>query len=308
MLDLSVIIPTYNRLEALKITLDSLVKQKNVVPDSYEIIVVDDGSTDGTIDWLKSNLSEYINPAVITIFNEHSGPAVARNTGIDKARGKIIFFTGDDIVASESLLIEHLKTHERYNDEKICVAGFLKWFEGLKITPLMKWLEKSGSMFDFKAISDIENAGWSYFVTSNVSVRRSLIGDERFDKTFKYASFEDLEFGFRLEKKGMKIVFNKNAVGYHNHLLNIDSFKSRSYLMGKSAFIFNQMYKNDPDYTPTRILEDGGKYDAINSRLKIVKPIAGLLQNICACNFIYDKFKNYYLYIGYHDQKRENNA
>lgn len=86
--DLSVIIPTYNRLPLLQETLDSFVGKLSC---TYEVIVVDDGSTDGTRDFLRS-----VPAPVRPIFNEHQGVQVARNAGMAETQGRYIKFLDDD--------------------------------------------------------------------------------------------------------------------------------------------------------------------------------------------------------------------
>lgn len=111
-MEFSVIIPTYNRKSKIHLAIESALKQ-NITKTSIEILVIDDHSTDGTVDWLKQRYKTDFRVRVIT--NERAkGPAGARNTGILAARGKLIaFLDSDDIylpghlASVNRLLIQH---------------------------------------------------------------------------------------------------------------------------------------------------------------------------------------------------------
>ncbi len=303
-LKLSVIIPTYNRLDALKLTLGSLEKQ-GLSRDEYEIIVVDDGSTDGTGDWLKQQEKKNNGPSFRCFFNQDGGPARARNTGLDNARGEIIFITGDDIIAGENLLKEHLDFHLEHPGGKTAVLGHIHWYDKLKITPFMRWLEESGAMFPFNRIESNENLPYVFFYTSNVSVSRDLVEQERFNEEFPYAAYEDLEFAYRLGKKGMKFYYNPNATAFHNHAMDVESFEKRCYLTGRAAHIYNGMYRDEKGFIPAGISDDSSMYDSIKGRYGAMKGLASMIQGIAVLGFVYQKLMDYAIYLGYHDEKRE---
>src|SRR3989338_10269307 len=99
---ISVIIPTYNRLEKLKKTLASCQSQTLAKKD-FEVIVVDDGSNDGTGDFMSGQIKT--KAIKLKYFNlGHHGPERARNFGVAKADGEIILFCGDDTCLAENLL------------------------------------------------------------------------------------------------------------------------------------------------------------------------------------------------------------
>src|SRR4030042_1621138 len=115
----SVIIPTYNRKEKLEKCLKALFRQ--TYPRSrYEIIVVDDGSSDGTQEMVKRK--EKRSPVPLHfIRQENSGPARARNVGIRESQGDLLLITGDDILAERTLLEEHWRFHWKYPEEEAAV-------------------------------------------------------------------------------------------------------------------------------------------------------------------------------------------
>ena len=123
---LNIIIPTYNRKKEL---IETLKAFSNQTYRDFEIIIVDDGSTDGTVDILKNLDLPF---KIKCIFQNHGGPAVARNQGIKKSNSKILFFTGDDIIPSENLLEEHINIHQERKKDNLVVLGYTQWDPRIK--------------------------------------------------------------------------------------------------------------------------------------------------------------------------------
>ena len=85
----SVVIPTYNRLPILQQCLSALEAQQGLEPgDDFEVVLVDDGSTDGTVEWIHGQSAAL--PHVRLVCQEHGGPAIGRNLGVDQSRGEVI--------------------------------------------------------------------------------------------------------------------------------------------------------------------------------------------------------------------------
>ncbi|MGB7522447.1 MAG: glycosyltransferase family 2 protein, partial [Spirulinaceae cyanobacterium] len=104
----SIVIPTYNRLPILQKCLLALERQNlnlDSVVGGYEVVVVDDGSTDGSWEWLEDNAE--IIPHVKIVAQDHQGPAAARNLGVKEAKGEIIVFIDSDLVVTEQFLQAH---------------------------------------------------------------------------------------------------------------------------------------------------------------------------------------------------------
>jgi GT2 family glycosyltransferase/peptidoglycan/xylan/chitin deacetylase (PgdA/CDA1 family) len=106
---ISVVIPTYNRRELLIRTLPTVLAQ-NLPAEDYEVIVVVDGSTDGSGDWLRG-LAPLV--ALRVLEQPNRGPGAARNTGIGAARGRVVLLLDDDLLCGPALLREHLAAHDR---------------------------------------------------------------------------------------------------------------------------------------------------------------------------------------------------
>jgi glycosyltransferase involved in cell wall biosynthesis len=195
---ISVQMCTYNRRHLLERALKALFNQ-NFPKNEFEIVLVDDGSTDGTGEYIKTVLPTA--PCRITyIHQENSGLAHGRNQGIRHARGHIILFIDDDIVASPNLLAEHVATHEKYPDH--VVRGWVNHTDNLD--------DIEGPRFNMQDIST------AFFWTSNVSAsRKHLLQAGLFDEDFREYGWEDLELGIRLKRLGLGMKYNKRAVVYH---------------------------------------------------------------------------------------------
>ena len=100
---ISVVIPTYNRLPILQMCLRALEAQRLEAPlTGFEVVLVDDGSTDETVAWLTTKAAEL--PHVRLIQQSHGGPAQGRNRGVENARGEVIVFIDSDLVVTPHLL------------------------------------------------------------------------------------------------------------------------------------------------------------------------------------------------------------
>ena len=122
-LRVSVVVPTHNRKEKLLACLDALARQ-SVLPQEFEVVVVDDGSTDGTREALEVRRCPF---ALRYFSQEAAGPGAARNLGIERAAGELVLFIGDDILADERLIEEHLLAHAANPDPGAAVLGHIDW-------------------------------------------------------------------------------------------------------------------------------------------------------------------------------------
>ena len=203
----SVVIPTYNRLPILEKCLRALEQQQLEAPISaYEVVVVDDGSTDDTVNWLLRNGSEF--PHVRLVQQDHGGPAEGRNRGVDHARGDVIVFIDSDLVVTESFLISHARRLEQtwqQRGDRLCFT----------YGAVINTANFDDPTREPHKLSDLS---WAYFATGNVGIDREVL--ERsglFDTRFRLYGWEDLELGERLRRMGVVLVRCPEAVGYHWH-------------------------------------------------------------------------------------------
>ncbi len=203
----SVVIPTYNRRSILEKCLSALEQQVLASQDDqYEVVVVDDGSTDGTPLWLRENALRF--PHVRLFEQEHAGPAKGRNLGVDKADGEVIVFIDSDLVVTKSFLANHLRSlsaswHRR--GDRLCFTyGSV--------------INTANFEHPTSEPSKIQDLSWAYFATGNVAIDRSLLEQSGlFDTSFCLYGWEDLELGERLRQLGVELIRCPKAKGYHWH-------------------------------------------------------------------------------------------
>ncbi|MFC1647637.1 glycosyltransferase family 2 protein [Patescibacteria group bacterium] len=248
-MQVSIVIPTYNRAESLKECLKKL-KDQEFIKDEYEIVIVDDGSTDSTSEVVEN--AQKKSPIQINyLYQKNQGQGIARNYGLKHAAGKILIFIGDDILVRPDFISEHLKIHRKHPSENEAVLGFVGWDPRLEITPFMYWLTNGSSIFGkfgghqfaFEKLEGKKTADYNFFYTSNLSVKRSLLIKNPFDSRFSSYGWEDIELGYRLTKKvGLKLYYNPHAIGYHNHPMDESSLEGRMRNIGKSAHLIHEKY------------------------------------------------------------------
>ncbi len=200
---LSVIIPTFNRKDTLQTTLTSLNDQTF---RDFEVIVADDGSTDGTDAMVASLKVSY---PLIHLWQKNAGRSAARNMGLEKASGEIILFIDDHIVVDKKLIEEHVKFHDRFDVG--VVRGRVEFIETASDAP------KKTAYFNMKRYKapSYEQQPFRIFITNNISVKKSaLMSVLGFDEDFKEYGLQDAEMGYRLKEAGCKFKINPNAVGY----------------------------------------------------------------------------------------------
>jgi len=239
MIETSIVIPTHNRKELLIKVLNALSNQSHP-RNKYEVIVVDDGSIDRTKNYIKNFIKK--SKIKIKYFRqENRGPGSARNLGISKAKGEYIILIDDDIVPSYNFIEEHIKIHKKRKG--IAVLGFTDWAKDINVTEFMKFIAPNGPLFHYNSIKNPYNCSYTSFYTSNISLNKKWFDLERFNEDFdKLTWMEDVELGYRLYKRGLRIVFNKNALAYHYHIFNEKDFFNKARLVGKVNVAFYNKY------------------------------------------------------------------
>jgi GT2 family glycosyltransferase len=237
MTDFSVVVPTYNRLDMLLRVLDALEHQSGA--PEFETIVINDGSKDDTDRLLRDRTG------IVYRLQPNGGPGRARNHGVSLARGRFVIFIGDDTVPERNFVAEHARVHrESGNDPLLACLGYTGWPPRERVTAFMDYINDYGLQFGYRLIEDGAIAPFNFFYTSNISIDRQLLADHPFDTTFPSAAWEDIELAYRLDKLGLRIRYNAQAVTRHHHPMTVDSFARRQYTVGKSGAIF---YRKHPE-------------------------------------------------------------
>ena len=236
-MNVSIVIPTYNRKPILLKCLRALENQKlNNNVGNYEIIVVDDGSTDGTPSWINNNKEEI--PHVVLFEQEHGGPALGRNLGVIKSRYEIIIFIDSDLIVLDDFIIRH-------------VDALLSF-----------WSKKNKKCFTYGSVINTSNfqnpqsekykildTSFAYFATGNVAIAKDLLLDVGlFDTSFSLYGWEDLELGERLKRIGTELIKCPKAVGFHWHppfdCEQIESLIAQEKERARMALVFLKKHPN----------------------------------------------------------------
>lgn len=245
--DVSVIMVTFNRREILRRTL-LLYNAQEGMAGRFEIVLVDDGSTDGTLDMVEAMRPDLAYPLTVLRLSQNDGPARSRNDGMAAASGALLCLTCDDILPDPNLLREHWTWHQERPDDAAAILGHIAWHPELKPTPLMRWLEANGDQFAYGDLRHGDVVPYSRFYTSNVSLKRRFVeaADEKLDERLTYG-FEDTEWGRRLAAKGMVLHYNANALGLHLHPTTLDSALRRIRAVGPSALVLREIHPEEFD-------------------------------------------------------------
>lgn len=245
MIDISVIIPTLNRLEILKKSLVAWERLNKFTKYKYELIYVDGCSEDDTVKFLKKNKSLPIK----VIEKIPNGVSSQRNVGICASSGKRILFTGDDIFPEKNLLDLHIEIGKKIGLQN-ALLGNIEWHSDLKNNYLNKHITEIGcEQFDFTHLKPNSFTNFQHFYTSNVSLDRATLYQENifFNEEFTLPNYEDIELAYRLEKKGLRIFYSPRIQSYHYHPYNLDGFCRRQYIAGKMSIVFKTLHP-DADY------------------------------------------------------------
>ena len=212
---LSVIIPLYNKEDSIAVTIDSVLTQDFA---DYEIVVVDDGSTDSSVDVVRSIKSEKIS----VYQKENGGPSSARNYGVKKANGEwVLFLDADDRLTPDALrLIQYTISKKRHVD--IFTFNFYTEFEGH--VSLFRPSHANGRVLH-PFLSLYLNKIFPR--TGNTVCKRNIVLKEPFDEKFR--RYEDVENNYRLMGKYRFYACSQPVMVYNRNTLaaSVGSRKNR---------------------------------------------------------------------------------
>ncbi len=224
-MEFSVIIPTYNRLSQLKLAIHSIFKQDF---DDYEVIVVDDGCTDGTEQYLRSLAT----PKLKFISQNNKGPAAARNAGIRLAKGKYIVFTDDDCEVSSNWLSSFKQNYESTGAD--IIGGVVRNSNKKNI-----YSEVSQHITSFFVEYLNKEGGSSPFLTSNnIAYRADVLKKVGgFDERFRKAGGEERALNWRILCASGKSIYKSEIIIEHNHEMDLSGFVKQQLNYGRGSYI-----------------------------------------------------------------------
>jgi peptidoglycan/xylan/chitin deacetylase (PgdA/CDA1 family)/GT2 family glycosyltransferase len=239
---ISIVIATRDRQAVLARTLPSIVEQ-NYPADSFEIVLVDDGSRDGTSDWARKI---HAGRTIKVLQRKSEGPASARNAGIAAAEGEFILFLDDDIVCDPDLLREHAAGHA--DEDGILVHGALRLAPE---SPQTLASIATGAWYESHYAAIIAEGGLrpdrNVYLNANSSISADAIRDlGGFDEAIPFPR-EDFELGLRIWKAGIPLRYRSSAEAYEVFTKSSRAFVSdaRNHARADIAIC-----RKHPDYRP----------------------------------------------------------
>jgi GT2 family glycosyltransferase len=223
----SVVVPTYNRRAGLMRLLEGLAQQ-SYPAGCFEVVVVDDGSDDGTV----AALGALAVPFRLTVVEQgrNAGPAAARHRGVVEARGDLIVFLDDDVVPPPELLATHVDAHGDHRET--VVIGPMLGPPGRSCPAWVRWEEEHLRAQYEDMVAGRYPCGPRQFYTGNASLWRArYLEAGGFDPRFKRA--EDVELAYRLRDRGARFVFSSAAWVWHYSWRSFESWSRASYQYGR---------------------------------------------------------------------------
>lgn len=246
-MDVTVIFATYNRSDILREVFQAWKEVDQCTKYRYEIICSDDESSDDTTKIVEEAAAEL---PIKIIYNKKGGAAKARNEALKIAKGKIVIFTGDDIFPEKDFVNRHFENYLRFG-ENVATLGRLEWHPDIEMNHLMHHITNIGcEQFGFVALPAYNFTDFRHFYTSNISISRKLLDSQEryFNTDFDKYGFEDIEFGYRLQKNGMQIYYDPDIVAFHHHIYaQVEKFCLRQRNAGEELVVFHHMHSDLED-------------------------------------------------------------
>lgn len=246
----SVIIPTFNRSSVLDKCMQAILNQ-TLSPDHYEVIIVDDCSTDDT----ESKCIQYSgsNTNVVYIRNvTNQGSATTRNNGILAAKGRLLLFLDNDLIVASDFIQQHLRCHELHHFDRIVVLSDITYApEFLQETNYGRFIQSRAIGYRKKsdmAGLELTNLPGNYFAGGGSSCSREhVVQIGMFNTSLKKYGCEDELFGFHFVQNGGRIVFEPAAKLIHYDRNIGPEFWKRKYIeMGR--YSLHEIYESEQAY------------------------------------------------------------
>ena len=241
---LSIVIPTHKRPAILRQCLDHLGRQ--TIAEQIEVIVVNDAD-----EWKVESGKWKVDLKIFNIPQCHQG--TARNYGVQQASGKFVMFIGDDIFLAPDACEKHLTIlNSQFSIlNSTAVLGFTTWDPACVITPVMRWLERSGWQFGYPMISRFahqiipSSIQHKFTYTSHISLPTKIAKKFPFREDVTLYGWEDIEWGWRLKEAGVKLFYEPDAKALHHHHMTMEDSLKRMETLGRSAVVMEKLLSKD---------------------------------------------------------------
>lgn len=267
---------TYNRAALLERVLDACFEQ--TIPErSYEVVLVNDGSTDDTPSAIE-RARERANCRFVVVDQANAGLAKGRNAGIARASGERIVFIDDDVLPLPNFVEEHLRSHA--SQPQAIVRGGAINVESFDDLPPPVWT--------------IKNYSGNYFWTTNVSVPLATIrGIGGFNENFSEYGWEDIDVGLRLRARGVKAVFNPKALAYHYkprpRACDVEKMVRQAQAQARTAVVLVGLHPHWRAYLATGINPAQRRAHALTRRMNSVRRLRARLGDLSGDRILSDR-------------------
>lgn len=274
----SVIVPVYNGEATIRRTLDALADQ-SVPHGAFEILVVDDGSTDRTTAIVTEWIEDHAHLRAKLLQQENAGPAAARNRGAKESQAPILLFTDADCAPLRDWIecmaapfgLERcgpnvaLREPSPHAAQVIGAKGTYVT-EQIGLVPNFVQVEYEDRYDRMKHLPQID------FIDtySAAYLRNTFWQNEGFDPVFTTASVEDQEFSFRLAQKGYKMLFVPDAKVSHLHDEHVGEYWRRKYFIGYWKALLTRWH-------PERLVQDSHTPQILKVQMALWGSLLGLL-------------------------------
>ena len=282
-MDITAIVPTYNRSQLLRRALQGFCGQ-DARDLRWELLIVSDGSTDSTRETVMAFRDRL---PVRYLWRPKQGVCSARNLGLREAKAPVVLFLDDDVIPGPQLIREHARFHQEQPELESVLLGYVTWSPELPVTPFMRWYGEFGGLFGFSKLQSGQRADPRFLYTCNLSLKTDFVRRHGgFNESLTV--LEDHELGYRLAQNGMRMSFQKQALGYHYQTFTFEQACQRlkRYSAGLPAFLLTDAGKRmlkRRAHVVFQAAEMGVKISG--PALRLIRPIADT--NIRLPNAIY---------------------
>jgi glycosyltransferase involved in cell wall biosynthesis len=267
----SVVVPTYGRADRL----DALLRPLLDDPTTLEVVVVVDGCRDGSYERLHAAAAD--EPRLRPVWRENGGDMAARQTGLEHARGDVVLFLDDDVLATPGLVAGHARAHA--GAERLLVLGAMP-------TPVPP-LRRPGDVTTALYAAEYAGACEAYARSGtevlerlwggNLSLRRADalevgLADPGFTATY----FADQHFGLRLRAAGFRAEFRPELAAVHQHTRTLRQFRADARRQGLGLHLLHRHHPaTRPSPTPQSLSEGLALPAQLLVRLAWSSPLLG---------------------------------
>ncbi len=237
MTDISVLIPTRNRLDKITACARALSAQ-TLDPSRFEVLIGVDGPDTGERD----GVARVLPGAQVEAF-PHGGPAATRNKLVARAKGEIVLLLNDDVEPHQECLAAHVKEHQSLGGRPAMVLGAAPWRVREPDRLFDRLIRETSMIFFYDRMSASgedrgrdHDWGFRHAWTLNLSVAREIAqAGGGFDESLRCACYEDLEWAWRLSREGVAILYRPEAIVVHDHRYEPGQYLERERMLGREA-------------------------------------------------------------------------